>query len=221
MLVQPWDAALNPAEWQDWLRSTDRFGVLAVNNLDPAQAPLVVPTHFTMSGDELLVHLARVNPVWPHLEASAEVRLVVTSDYAYIPAYWRGKDGEPAAHGVPTSYYAAVQFRCRPTLVDDPEGKAEILTSQLADFQPEGRHAIVAVEEPPYGRMLPGIRGLRLAVLDVEAKFKYDDHKPVEHRQRVIGHLEERHRGLDPGAARQQRRRLDAVGDWRAARDPV
>ncbi len=47
MLIHPWDAALDPAEWQDWLASTDRFGMLAVNNLDPAQAPLVVPTHFT------------------------------------------------------------------------------------------------------------------------------------------------------------------------------
>jgi transcriptional regulator len=157
--------------------------------------------------------------VWPHLEASAEVRLVVTGDYAYVPAYWRGKTGEPAEHGVPTSYYAAVQFRCRPTVIDDAEGKAEILTAQLADFQPEGRHAAVAVDEPPYGRMLPGIRGLRLAVLGVEAKFKYDDHKPVEHRERVIGHLEQRDRGLDAAAARQQRRRLDAVGDWQSTRD--
>jgi transcriptional regulator len=48
----------------------------------------------------------------------------------------------------------------------------------------------------------------------VEAKFKYDDANPVEHRQRVIGSLEERKRGLDAGAAAQQRRRLDQIGDW-------
>ncbi len=60
MFIHPWDAALEPAEWQDWLASTDRFGVLA----------------------------ARPNPGWPHLEAAAEVRLAVTSDYAYIPTYW-------------------------------------------------------------------------------------------------------------------------------------
>ena len=58
----------------------------------------------------------------------------------------------------------------------------QILTTQLADFQPEGRHAPVAVGEDPYGRMLPGIRGVRLAVLRVEAKFKYDDSNPVDHR---------------------------------------
>ena len=34
----------------------------------------------------------------------------------------------------------------------------------------------------------------------------------------VIGYLEERGRGLDAGAARQQRRRLAAIGEWRPRR---
>ena len=114
-----------------------------------------------------------------------------------------------------------MQFTCRPTIVDDPQGKVELLTAQLADFQPEGRHATVAVDEPPYGRMLPGIRGVRLAVLRVDAKFKYDDHKPVEHRERVIGNLEQRNHGLDVRAAAQQRRRLAAIGDWQAYRSKL
>ena len=38
MLIHPWDAALDPSEWQNWLASTDRFGMLAVNNLDPAES---------------------------------------------------------------------------------------------------------------------------------------------------------------------------------------
>ncbi|APE19138.1 transcriptional regulator [Mycobacterium sp. WY10] len=218
MLIHPWDAALDTAEWQAWLASTDRFGVLAVNNVDCAQAPVLVPTHFTVAADELLIHLARPNPVWQHLEAATEVRVAVIGDYAYIPTYWRAKAGGPDEGGVPTSYYASVQFVCRPTIVDDPQGKADILRAQLDDFQPEGRHAEVAVGEDPYGRMLPGIRGVRLAVERVEAKFKYDDANPVEHRERVIGHLEKRGRGLDAGVAVQQRRRLSEIGDWRARR---
>jgi transcriptional regulator len=215
VLIHPWDAAVDTAEWQDWLASTDRFGMLAVNNLDPAQAPIVLPLHFTLAGDELLIHLARPNPVWPHLEAATEVRLAVAGDYAYIPTYWRAKAGGPDEDGVPTSYYTSVQFVCRPTLIDDPGLKAEILSAQLADFQPEGRHAAVGVDTAPYGRMLSGIRGVRMAVLRVEAKFKYDDANPVDHRQRVSGELENRGQGLDTGAAAQQRRRLAAIGDWR------
>jgi len=112
-----------PAEWQDWLATTDRFGILAVNNLDPARAPLVLPLHFTVAGDELLMHLARPNPVWPHLEAAAEVRLAVTGDYAYIPTYWRAKVGGPDEDGVPTSYYAAVQFLCLPPWSTTPRAR--------------------------------------------------------------------------------------------------
>ena len=75
MLIHPWDSALGAGAWQEWLAHTDRFGVLAVNNLDPAEAPVLVPTHFTLAGSELLVHLARPNPVWAHVTAAAEVRL--------------------------------------------------------------------------------------------------------------------------------------------------
>jgi hypothetical protein len=125
-------AAADAAEWQEWLAATDRFGVLAVNNLDPARAPLVLPTHFTLAGEELLIHMARANPVWPHLEAAAEVRLAVIGDYAYIPTYWRAQAGGRDEDGVPTSYHSIVQFVCRPTVVDDPRGTAELLaTSSL------------------------------------------------------------------------------------------
>jgi len=102
---------------------------------------------------------------------------------------------------------------CRPSIIDDPQGKADILTAQLADFQPEGGHAVMAADAPPYGRMLPGIRGLRLAVVRVDAKFKYDDQKPPEHRERVIELLEQRDHALDSVTAAQQRRRLATIGD--------
>jgi len=218
VLIHPWDAALDTTEWQQWVAASDRFGILAVNNLDPAAAPILVPTHFTVAGDELLVHLARPNPIWAHLEHASQVSLAMIGDYAYIPTYWRAKAGGPDEDGVPTSYYSAVQFTCRPTIIDDPQAKADLLTAQLADFQPEGRHAPVDIDAPPYGRMLAGIRGVRLAVLGVEAKFKYDDHNPVEHRERVIDNLTERGHGLDTGAAAQQRRRLDVIGDWQSHR---
>lgn len=218
MLIHPWDAAQDEAEWQSWLASIEHFGLLAIPNLEPHAAPFMVPTHFTLAGDELLLHLARPNPVWPHLEAAREVRLALVGDVAYVPSYWRAAEGAPEEQGVPTSYYASVQFVCRPTIVDDADGKAAILQAQLEDVQPEGRHAAMATDAEPYGRMLPGIRGLQLRVLRVEAKFKYDDHKPVEFREHIIDLLDARGRRGDRGAARQQQRRLDTMGDWQAHR---
>jgi transcriptional regulator len=103
-LIHPWDAALDPAGWQDWLASTGRFGTFPSTTSIQPRASLLPPLHFTVAGDELLLHLARPNPVWPHLEAAAGVRLAVTGHYAHIPAYWRAKAGGPDKDGVPTSY---------------------------------------------------------------------------------------------------------------------
>lgn len=214
MLIHPWDAASDDAEWRDWFAGGEHFGVLVVNNLDPAQAPFALPAHTTLVGDELVLHLARPNPVWPHLEAAAEVRFAVIGDYAYVPGYWRAADGVPEEQGVPTSYYTSVQLVCAPTIVDDAEGKAAVLRTQVGDLQPEGRHVDITVDSEPYGRMLPGIRAVRLAIVRVEAKFKYDDAKPAELRTRVSAHLDERAQGLDAGAAAQQRRRLAERGTW-------
>lgn len=219
MLIHPFDAAMEPGEWQQWLAATDRFGVFMVGNSEVAQAPIAVPTHFTFAGEELLLHLHHINPVWPHLEAAAEVRMVMIGDYSFIPSFARAKPEGPASDGVPTSYYTSVQFVCKPQIIDDPEAKAEILRAQLADMEPEGGYGEMAVDSGPYGRMLPLIRGLRLQVIRVEAKFKYDDHKSIEHRERVSEFLDERHTGLDAGAAAQQRRRLAEIGEWRTYRE--
>ncbi|GAA3986668.1 FMN-binding negative transcriptional regulator [Streptomyces marokkonensis] len=213
MFIQPWDAALDEAEWQTWIADGHDFGLLSVNGR-LGQAPTTVPTHFVPDGNELLIHLARPNPVWEVIEHDPNVTFTVIGDYAFVPGPWRAKPGTPPAEGVPTSYYAAVQFVCRAHIVDEPEAKAELLRRQMAHFQPDGDHAPIGIDQAPYGRMLPGIRGLRLAVTEVRAKFKYDDHKPVEHRATVADRLTDRKQALDEPTARQQRRRLDRVGPW-------
>ncbi|MEU0852237.1 FMN-binding negative transcriptional regulator [Streptomyces flaveolus] len=214
MFIQPWDAGLDEAEWQTWIAEGHDFGILGVNGL-PGEPPVAVPTHFTGGPGHLLIHFARPNPVWKAIENDPNVLFTVFGDYAFVPGPWRAKPDTPPTDGVPTSYYTAVQFACRATVVDDPEAKAELLRRQMAHFQPDGNHAPLAVDQPPYGRMLSGIRGLRLEVTDVRAKFKYDDHKPVEHRAAVAGHLTERAQGLDLPTAAQQRRRLDRIGTWK------
>lgn len=218
MLIHPWDAALDDDEWRTWLADGHDFGQLVVNGL-PGQPPVVIPTHFSVedapTGTVLLVHLARPNPVWKNIAADPHVVITVVDDYAYIPTTWRAKAGGPDEDGVPTSYYAAVQLRCRAEIVDDPDEKADLLAHQLAHFQPAGDHPAVAVGAPPYGRMLPGIRGLRLHVDEVAAKFKYDDSNPAAHRAQAADRLQQRATGRDLGAATQQRRRLGRIGTWR------
>ncbi|MGN9837514.1 FMN-binding negative transcriptional regulator [Nonomuraea sp. H19] len=204
MLIHPWDAARDRDEWRDWLRTRD-FGQLAANGVDGGP-PVVVPTHFLFDGgNEVVLHLARPNPIWAALEADPVVVVSVHDDYAYIPSTWRS---DSPGNGVPTSYYASVQLTCRAGIVDDKEGKAEILRRQLAHHQPDGGYGEMAADAGPYRKMLSAIRGLRLEVVETRAKFKYDDHRPVEFREKIAAGLAKRDLPGDAGARTQQLRRM-------------
>jgi transcriptional regulator len=109
MLVHPWDAAVDEDEWRHWLGGGRDFGqLISVGN----GWPVVVPTHFVVDDDLVLVHLARPNPIWDSIEATGRAVLSVLDDYAYIPTYWRVEPEGAETGRVPTSYYSAVQLRC-------------------------------------------------------------------------------------------------------------
>ena len=195
MLIHRHDEPLTDSEWRDFLKTHD-FGDLIVPGAPTRDLPIVVPTHFIWDGDKtVLLHLARINPVWEAIAERPRALLSVFGAYAYIPGHWNQDE-----YGVPTSYYAAVQLACDIEATDDDSALAKILESQLAHFQPEGKHAPVEAGENPYGKKLSAIRGLRLTVTDVRAKFKFGGNRTEEHREAIAKKLDERGRGLDPEA---------------------
>jgi transcriptional regulator len=205
VLIHPWDSAADQ-EWRDWLVGK-QFGQLIAVAAD--LRPIVVPTPFLFDGDRtVLLHLARPNPVWPALELRGQATLTVIDDYAHVPGTWRPQDGQPAETGVPTEYYSAVQLFGDVELVDDPTAKADLLRRQLAGYGMADDHAEVTPDGPPYGRQLAGIRGIVLHVLDVRAKFKFDDKRTEDVQRSVAGRLAERNTGRDTEARQQVLRRL-------------
>ncbi|MET9218512.1 FMN-binding negative transcriptional regulator [Streptomyces sp. NPDC003300] len=223
MLIHPWDAPTSDSEWQEWLAVHD-FGQLTVNGLD-GEPPFVQPLHFAYDPragadgpgpaglGEAVTHLASPNPIWRALEASPRVTLSVVDDYTFIPGPWHTPEGAPTEHGTPTSFYAAVLLYCTAHIVDDPQLKADLLRRQVGHFQPRGGTAPVEPGQEPFGRMLPGIRGVRLDVTDVRAKFKYGGNKPERMRRRVMDLLADRDGPHDAAARTHQIRRLSAAAD--------
>jgi transcriptional regulator len=187
VLIHPWDAGSSEAEWIDFVRAQG-FGHLVAAGRG-RDVPVVVPTQFALeSATEVLLHLARPNPIWVALDENPAVVLSVAGDWAYVPAAWKAIGDEDPGFGVPTTYYAAVQLIADATVVDDQDGKAAILRRQLAVTEPGSG----AVDPAEHGRRLAGIRGLRLAVREVRAKFKYGGNVDDEHRAEVARQLEQR-----------------------------
>jgi transcriptional regulator len=187
VLIHPWDAPAAADEWVPFVRAQG-FGHLVAAGRG-RDVPVVVPTQFTLVDPATVVlHLARPNPIWPALEENPTVLLSVAGDWAYVPAAWKAIGGEDPRLGIPTTYYAAAQLIATATVVDDLEGKAEILRTQLADVEPGSDVA----DPTEHARRLPGIRGLRLAVTEVRAKFKYGGNVDDAHRAEVARRLVDR-----------------------------
>jgi transcriptional regulator len=204
MLIHRHDAALTDEEWHAFLADHD-FGELIAPGAG-RDLPIVVPTHFIYDGDKTVwLHLARPNPVWEALAERPRALLSVFGAYTFIPGHWNQDE-----YGVPTSYYAAVQLACDAEVIDDPAGIAAILERQLSHFQPEGKHAPVEPGDNRYGKLLGSIRGIRLSVTDVRAKFKFGANRTVEHREVVASKLAERGRPLDLEARANLLRRMGA-----------
>ena len=208
MLIHPWDRATKH-EWQDLLQHADFGQVIAAGRGD--EYPTVVPTHFIYDGDDQVwTHLARPNPVWRPVEENPRVVLAVIADYTYVEAAWNADPGVPPEHGVPTSYYAAVQLRCRADIVDDPDEKATILAAQLGHFEPAGsRRVRPSTDIESDRRLLPGIRGLRLKIESVQAKMKYGGNKGPDQREAIAGRLADRDGPMDAAARGHLLRRAD------------
>ena len=217
MLIHPWDAATSDDEWRSWL-GRQQVGTLICPGRD-REVPVVVPTHFsfrpgssdmgvpdTVLPDTVLLHLARPNPVWAAIQERPRAVLSVDGDWAYVPAAWKAVGNEDPALGIPTSYYAAVVLDCTAQVLAGDE-LLEVLRHQLADFEPGS-----AVADPSvHGRRLPGIRGLRLTVTSVQAKFKYGGNADDAHRIRIAAELSARDLPGDAAARAHLVRRTPAT----------
>ena len=206
MLIHDWDSAIDDDEWWEFVQG-HLFGHLVAPGRD-RELPVVVPTQFLLVGTpkepEIILHLARPNPIWKALAENPRVLMSVAGDWAFIPSSWKVVGDEDPAEGIPTTYYAAVQFGGLAEVVEDAEGKASILRRQLAALQPD----IHRLDPAEQASQLPAIRGIRIGSLDVKAKFKYGGNVDTAHRLAAADHLERRHGPGDEAARAHLLRRL-------------
>lgn len=186
MLIHRWDQADDAAECHAFLEHQG-FGHLVASGRTRDVA-VVVPTQYTLDEGAIVLHLAKPNPIWDAIAENPLVVLSVAGDWAYIPSHWKVIGDEDPRMGIPTTYYAAAQVTARATVIDEPDAIAAILRLQLRDQQPG-----VDIADPlAHGKRLATIRGIRLDVVEIRAKFKYGGNVDVEHRVAVADHLAQR-----------------------------
>ncbi len=190
------DAADDETRWRRFV--TDQgFGHFVAAGRNRA-VPVVVPTQFVFTDDQILFHLARQNPVFVALEENEACLLSVAGDWAYIPGAWKAVRDEDPRHGIPTTYYAAVQLTGIATIHDDATPIVEVLETQLQDLEPNG--GLVSPRQHP--NQLRAIRAITVEVTEVRAKFKFGGNVDQEHRDQIADRLATRARPGDRAAMR-------------------
>ena len=194
MLIRPHDRVDDRATAIEFL-TAQGFGHLAATGAGH-DVPVVVPTQYVVDDDHVVLHLAAANPVFERLEEQPRAVLSVAGDWAYIPGAWKAIEDEDPAMGIPTTYYGAVQVIGDVTIVDGDD-VAGILRTQLGELEPGSGLA----DPTAHAAKFRVIRGLRLALEEVRAKFKFGGNVDIAHREAVVDRLRMRNGPGDVAAA--------------------
>jgi transcriptional regulator len=128
-------------------------------------------------------HCARPNPQWRHLQARP--RAVVTF---LGPQGYQSPKIYPDLARVPSWNYLAVHCTVTSSLIDDPDEKDRLLKKLIGDHEPAYAQQWRGLGEEFAHKMLAGIVGFELQVLDLQCKLKLNQHRPESHAALKAGY---------------------------------
>ena len=151
------------------LVSTDDTGFPFVTHL---------PLHLEERGDGFVLwgHCAKPNPHWGYLQQRPEALAVFMGPHAYLsPKVY------PDLQRVPSWNYLTVHCKVRATLVEDPDAKDALLKKLIGDHEPPYAEQWRGLGEEFARKMMAGIVGFQLDVLEWSCKLKLNQHRPESH----------------------------------------
>jgi len=155
-------------------------------DLTASHLPLLLDRSGSTHGT-LLGHMARANSQWREA-AGQEVMAIFAGPHAYVSPSWY-----EAKQVVPTWNYVAVHAYGRLELIEDRDAVETLLTRMVAIYE-AGQPRPWRLDEPAefVERMLRQIVAFRIPIARLEGKWKLNQNRPAEQRQRVIDVLSQR-----------------------------
>jgi len=156
---------------------------------------------FLLSDDNtaLLGHLARQNPQSQDI-AGQEVLVTLQGPHDYVSPSWY------ESPGVPTWNYQAVHIYGRCAVFDDPDTLRELVSALTRKYESD----LPTPWQAEYKQSLLGaITGIRIAIAEIQCKYKLGQNRSARDRERVIEQLKAR--GSHQLAAAMQRNERGAT----------
>jgi transcriptional regulator len=138
-----------------------------------------LPLHLEERPEGLVIlgHVAKPNAHWRYLQARPKAVASFLGPHAYLsPRVY------PDLQRVPTWNYVAVDCTVEATLVEDAEGKDRLLKKLIGDHEPSYARQWREDVAPDFAqKLLAGIVGFELKVVDLQCKIKLNQHRPESH----------------------------------------
>lgn len=184
MYQPPQFRSQDPAIAADLMRS---YAFASLVSTDDTGFPFVthLPLHLEQAGDAFVLwgHCAKPNPHWRYLQARPEALVTFMGPHAYLsPKVY------PDLQRVPSWNYLAVHCKVRAQLVEDPAGKDALLKKLIGDHEPRYAQQWRDLGEDYQHKMMAGIVGFRLDVLEWACKLKLNQHRPESHASMRAGY---------------------------------
>ena len=152
------------------LISSDDDGLPFVTHL-PLHLEEARGESFTLHG-----HCAKPNPHWRYLQARPTAVVTFLGPHAYLsPQVY------PDLARVPSWNYLAVHCTVRARLVEEPDAKDALLKKLIGDHEPAYARQWRAMDPELAQKLLAGIVGFELEVLELQCKLKLNQHRPEAH----------------------------------------
>jgi transcriptional regulator len=180
MYQPPQFIAKDRAQALDIIRAHPFASLISV---DDAGLPFVthLPLHLEEQGTDdprlvLLGHCAKPNAHWKYLQARPQAVVTFLGPNAYLsPQVY------PDLARVPSWNYLAVHCTVKATLIEDPLAKDRLLKKLIGDHEPAYKQQWLDLGTEFQHKMLAGIVGFELQVLDMQCKIKINQHRPESH----------------------------------------
>ncbi|GAC1601042.1 MAG: FMN-binding negative transcriptional regulator [Ramlibacter sp.] len=137
-----------------------------------------LPLHVETAGTvlTLLGHCARPNPHWRYLQSRPTAVVTFLGPHAYLsPRIY------PDLARVPSWNYLAVHCTVRARLVEAPDAKDALLKKLIGDHEPPYAQQWRAMDPALAHKLLAGIVGFELEVIELQCKLKLNQHRPESH----------------------------------------
>ena len=139
--------------------------------------PLLVEPDPTEEGTLFLrSHMARANPQWKHFANGLDVLAIFHGPHALVHSNWY-----ESAPNVPTWNYAVVHAYGPTTLIEGAEATRGIAYRLVARHTPDMRPIPLEYED----RLLAAVVTFEIRVTRLEGKYKLNQNKAEEDRERV------------------------------------